>query len=216
MYSYVKRILDILLSFLGIMVFSPIFLVITILIKLDSKGPVFFRQNRVGKHKKLFKIYKFRTMKQDTPKYVPTGSLTDANDHITRLGHFLRKTSLDELPQLINILKGDMSIVGPRPLISEDKEVINERDKYKANDILPGLTGWAQVNGRDTLPPKEKARLDGYYVEHMSFSFDIKCVWITILSVLKAKDIVEGHEQKVPKNDKHSADCEPNMEQKSK
>ncbi len=195
MYIHVKRIIDIILSLIGLAVFSPVFLIIIIAIKMDSRGPIFFRQKRVGINKKLFRIYKFRTMKADTPRYVPTGELNDANKHITRVGKFLRKTSLDELPQLINIVKGDMSIVGPRPVIKADKELIEKRDKYGANGVLPGLTGWAQINGRDKIPPEEKARLDGYYVSHMSFWFDCLCVWGTIMSVLKAEDIVEGHEQ---------------------
>lgn len=195
MYTYIKRGFDMILSLIGLVVFSPIFLIIIIAIKLDSRGPVLFKQKRVGRYKKEFYIYKFRTMKKDTPKYVPTGALCDAHEYITRVGKILRKTSLDELPQIFNILKGDMSIVGPRPLIKEDWDVIKAREKYKANDILPGLTGWAQINGRDKLSLEEKAKLDGYYVDHMSFAFDCKCVFGTIVSVLQAKDIVEGNER---------------------
>lgn len=202
MYLYIKRILDVTLSLFSLGVFSPVCLIIIVFIKLDSKGPILFKQERVGIHRSLFTIYKFRTMKQDTPHYVPTNELSNAGEHITRLGHFLRKTSLDEIPQLINIIKGDMSIIGPRPLIKEDADVIEEREKYGANDILPGLTGWAQVNGRDTLTAAEKAKLDGYYAQHISFGFDIKCMFLTILSVLKAKDIVEGNETIANKNGK--------------
>lgn len=201
MYIFTKRVFDIVLSLIGMVVFSPVFLIIIIAILLDSGGPVFFRQKRVGIHRVEFRIYKFRTMEKDAPKYVPTGELNDPYKHITRVGRFMRKTSLDELPQIINILKGDMSIVGPRPVIKADKELIDAREKYGANDVLPGLTGWAQINGRDKISPEDKAKLDGYYVDHRSFWFDWKCLFGTILSVLKAEDIVEGGEEQPKRYD---------------
>lgn len=194
MYKNVKRILDVIFTLCAMIVFSPVMLMICIIIKLDSKGPVLFSQERIGLHRKPFTIYKFRTMYVDTPDNVPTSELHDPDAHITRIGGFLRKTSLDEIPQLINILKGDMSIVGPRPLIAEDSVTLDERDKYGANDILPGLTGWAQINGRDRIPDEEKAKLDGYYVKNMGFWFDCKCVLGTVFSVLKAEDVVEGYQ----------------------
>jgi O-antigen biosynthesis protein WbqP len=161
-------------------------------IKVDSKGPVFFKQKRVGKNKKHFEILKFRTMRTDTPKDTPTHLLEDPEQWITRVGGFLRKTSLDELPQIINILLGDMSIIGPRPALWNQYDLIAERDKYGANDILPGLTGWAQINGRDELPIEAKAKLDGEYVEKMSFWFDVRCFFGTILSIFRGDGVVEG------------------------
>lgn len=170
----------------------PIFLVIIVGIKLDSRGPVFFKQKRVGIHKKYFYIIKFRTMRIDTPKDVPTHLMENPEQWITRVGKFLRKTSLDELPQIINILKGEMSIIGPRPALWNQYDLIEERDRYGANDIRPGLTGWAQINGRDELPISVKAKLDGEYVEKMGFIMDIKCFFGTILSVLKSDGVIEG------------------------
>lgn len=192
MYSKIKRILDFVLSFLGIVVLSPLLLFIAIVIKLTSKGPVVFKQKRIGLHKTTFEIYKFRTMRADTPKDIPTHLLKDANRYITRIGRILRKTSLDELPQLFNILKGEMSIIGPRPALWNQFDLIAERDKYGANDIRPGLTGWAQINGRDELPTEVKARYDGEYVRKMSFWFDVKCFFSTIIHVIKHDGIVEG------------------------
>ena len=187
-----KKFIDFFLSILGALFLAPLFLFIMLVIKLDSKGPIFFRQKRVGIHKKHFYILKFRTMRIDTPKDVPTHLLTDPERYITRVGKFLRKTSLDELPQILNILKGDMSIIGPRPALWNQYDLIEERDKYGANDVMPGLTGWAQINGRDELEIPVKARLDGEYVEKMSFFFDIKCFVGTVLSVMRHEGVVEG------------------------
>lgn len=187
-----KRVLDILLSGCAIVVLSPLLLILVIAIKMDDPGPVFFRQKRVGIHKKHFHILKFRTMKVSTPKDVPTHLLDNPQQYITRVGGFLRKTSLDELPQIFQIFTGDMSIIGPRPALWNQFDLIEERDKYGANDIRPGLTGWAQINGRDELPIDVKARLDGEYVEKLSFLFDCKCFFGTITSVLKSEGVVEG------------------------
>lgn len=192
MYKYLKRPLDFLISLIALIILSPIFLIIAVWIKLNSKGPVFFRQKRVGRNKELFEIYKFRSMRTDTPSDMPTHLLNDPDAFITSSGKFLRKTSLDELPQLINIIKGDMAIIGPRPALWNQYDLIEERDKYKANNIRPGLTGWAQINGRDELEIPVKAKLDGDYVEKMSLLFDIKCFVGTIFSVLKSDGVVEG------------------------
>ena len=189
---FLKRVIDFILSLIGLIVLSPVFIILCIWIKLDSKGPIFFRQKRVGKNKKHFNILKFRTMYIDTPKDMPTHMLSNPDQYITKAGKFLRKTSLDELPQIINILKGEMAIIGPRPALWNQDDLIAQRDKYGANDIKPGLTGWAQINGRDELEIDVKASLDGYYVEHMSFSFDMKCFFGTITSVLKHEGVVEG------------------------
>lgn len=192
MYLKIKRLIDILLSLLGMIVLSPVFLILIIAIKLDSKGPVLFKQKRVGLHKKHFNILKFRTMKIDTPKDTPTHLLDNPDQYITRVGKFLRKTSLDELPQIWNIFVGDMSIIGPRPALWNQYDLIAERDKYGANDIPPGLTGWAQINGRDELPIEVKAKLDGEYVEKIGFWMDVKCFIGTIISVVKSDGVVEG------------------------
>ena len=190
--TFFKRLLDIILSGCAIVILSPLLLVIAIAIKIDDPGPVLFRQKRVGIHKTHFSIMKFRTMRIDTPKDMPTHMLADPEQYITKAGHFLRKTSLDELPQIINILMGDMSIIGPRPALWNQYDLIAERDKYGANDVRPGLTGWAQINGRDELPIEVKARFDGEYVEKLSFFFDCKCFFGTIVSVLKHDGVVEG------------------------
>ena len=192
MYSVVKRLGDIILSLMGIIILCPIFMIIAIMIKLDSEGPIIFKQKRFGRYRKSFYVFKFRTMKVESPKYVATRDLHNSEQWITRVGSFLRKTSLDELPQLYNILVGDMSIVGPRPVAINELDVVEARDKYGANDILPGLTGWAQINGRDNLSTDMKAKLDGYYVKHRSLIMDIKCIVRTIPYVLKRKGIVEG------------------------
>ncbi len=192
MYIHIKRIADFILSFIGLIVLSPVFLILIIAIKLDSKGPVLFKQKRVGIHKTYFNILKFRTMRIDTPKDTPTHMLENPDQWITKVGSFLRKTSLDELPQIINILRGQMSIIGPRPALWNQDDLVAERDKYRVNEILPGLTGWAQVNGRDELPITLKAELDGYYTEHISFILDLKCFFLTILSVIKSEGFVEG------------------------
>lgn len=191
-YPKIKRITDFLLSLIAIIMLSPIFILIAIIIKIDSKGPVFFKQKRIGINKSHFYILKFRTMRTDTPKDVPTHMLNNPSRFITRSGRILRKTSLDELPQIINILKGEMSIIGPRPALWNQYDLIEERDKYGANDINPGLTGWAQINGRDELPINVKARLDGEYVQKMCFWFDVKCFFGTIFSVLRSDGVVEG------------------------
>ena len=192
MYQKWKRIVDFFLSLMGLVVLSPLFLVLAVAIKAESRGPVFFKQKRVGIHKKHFMILKFRTMRTDTPKDMPTHLLKNPEQYITRTGKFLRKTSLDELPQLINILKGDMAVVGPRPALYNQYDLIAERDKYGANDIRPGLTGWAQINGRDELEIPVKARLDGEYKEKMGFAMDLRCFFGTFLSVLKSEGVVEG------------------------
>ncbi len=184
--------MDILLSCIGIILLSPIFLVLTLLIKIDSRGPVLFRQKRVGIYKTHFNILKFRTMSIDTPKDTPTHLLKNPDQYITRMGKFLRRTSLDELPQIINILKGDMSIIGPRPALWNQHDLIEERDKYGANDVPVGLTGWAQINGRDELPIEVKAKLDGDYVKKIGMLIDIKCFFGTIISVFKKDGVVEG------------------------
>ncbi|MGI1782441.1 sugar transferase, partial [Streptococcus uberis] len=188
----VKRLLAILISGLAIIILSPVLLAVAIAIKCDSKGPVLFKQKRVGKDKKHFMIYKFRSMYVDAPADMPTHMLKDPTAMITTVGAFLRKTSLDELPQLFNIFKGEMAIVGPRPALWNQYDLIAERDKYNANSIRPGLTGWAQINGRDELEIDEKSRLDGYYVAHMSFLMDLKCFIGTFISVLKSDGVVEG------------------------
>ena len=190
--KFAKRLLDLLLSGLGIVVLSPVLLVLVIAIKLDSPGPVLFRQKRVGIHKTHFHILKFRTMRIDTPKDTPTHLLDNPQQWITRVGGFLRKTSLDELPQIFNIFVGQMSVIGPRPALWNQFDLIAERDKYGANDVLPGLTGWAQINGRDELPIEVKAGLDGEYVQRLSFAFDLKCFFGTIVSVLRHDGVVEG------------------------
>jgi len=191
-YLKIKRLIDIILSFLAIIVLSPVFLIITVAIKIDSKGPVLFKQKRVGINKTHFNILKFRTMRIDTPKDTPTHLLENPDQWITRVGRFLRKTSLDELPQIWNIFTGRMSIIGPRPALWNQYDLIEERDKYGANNIRPGLTGWAQINGRDELPIEVKAKLDGEYVEKLSFKMDVKCFFKTIASVIKGDGIVEG------------------------
>ena len=187
-----KRLIDILLSGVGILVLAPVYLLLAIAIKIDDPGPVFFTQKRVGIHKSHFQILKFRTMKMETPRDVPTHLLKNPEQYITRVGRILRKLSLDELPQIFQIFTGEMSIIGPRPALWNQFDLIDERDKYGANDVRPGLTGWAQINGRDELPIDVKARLDGEYVEKLSFAFDCKCFFGTITSVLKAEGVVEG------------------------
>lgn len=189
---FLKRLIDLLLSGIGILVLIPVWLILFIAIKVDSKGPIFFKQKRVGIHKKTFMILKFRTMRIDTPHDVPTHMLENPDQWITKVGRFLRKTSLDELPQIFNIFSGKMSIIGPRPALWNQDDLIAERDKYGANDVKPGLTGWAQINGRDELEIPVKAKLDGEYVEKQSFLFDCKCFFGTIKSVLKHDGVVEG------------------------
>lgn len=192
MYTTIKSIVDRLLAVTGLILLSPLFLLLIIAIKLDSKGPVLFKQKRIGIHKTHFYILKFRTMRVDTPKDTPTHLLQNPEQYITKTGKFLRKTSLDELPQIINIIKGDMAIVGPRPALWNQYDLVAERDKYGANDILPGLTGWAQINGRDELPIEVKARLDGDYVRKMGLGMDLRCILGTVVSVLRHDGVVEG------------------------
>ncbi len=191
-YMRIKRELDFALSLGACLMLSPLFLILCIAIKADSRGPVFFKQKRVGIHKRYFYIYKFRTMRIDTPKDMPTHLLENPDQYITKAGHFLRKSSLDELPQLFNILRGDMSFVGPRPALWNQYDLVRERDKYGANDVPCGLTGWAQINGRDELLIPVKAKLDGEYVRRMGFWFDIRCFLGTFVSVLRADGVVEG------------------------
>ena len=200
--TVIKPIIDFLLSFFGIVFLALPMIIIAIAIKIDSKGPVFFKQKRVGKNKKLFNILKFRTMRIDTPHDAPTHQLQDPTKWITKVGGFLRKTSLDELPQIFNIFIGQMSIIGPRPALWNQDDLIAERDKYKANDVKPGLTGWAQINGRDELEIPVKAKFDGEYVEKMSFAFDCKCFFGTIKSVLGHEGVVEGGTGEIHKKEK--------------
>ena len=192
MYVYVKRGMDFVLSLLGLVLLSPVFLGLVIAIKIDSPGPILFRQKRVGIHKTYFEILKFRTMRIDTPKDVPTHLLENPEQYITKVGKFLRRTSLDELPQIFNILKGDMAVVGPRPALWNQYDLIEERDKYGANDLRPGLTGWAQINGRDELEIPVKARFDGEYVKKMGLKMDLRCFFGTFISVLRGDGVVEG------------------------
>ncbi|MDD6142357.1 MAG: sugar transferase [bacterium] len=194
----IKRVLDVVISAVSLVVLSPLFVLIAIAIKLDSKGPVIFKQQRYGRSKVLFDICKFRTMRTDAPKDVPTNDLRGARNFITPLGRFLRKTSLDELPQLWNILKGDMSLIGPRPALWNQYDLMELRDQYGASDIRPGLSGWAQVNGRDYLSRdlEKKARRDAEYAHNISFAFDLKCFLLTIVKVFNRQGIVEGAEEK--------------------
>jgi O-antigen biosynthesis protein WbqP len=192
MYAAVKRVLDVVFALTCLIVLSPIFAVISIAIVLDSGLPVLFKQRRIGINKTAFQILKFRTMYMDTPEDTPTHQLKNPEQYITRVGRFLRRTSLDELPQILNILAGDMSFVGPRPALWNQDDLIAERDKYGANQVRPGLTGWAQINGRDKLPIEVKARLDGEYVRRMGFWMDVKCMLGTVLTVITTDGVVEG------------------------
>lgn len=191
-YLKTKRFIDIVLSSVGLIILAPVFLILVLAIKIDSKGPVLFKQKRVKIHKQYFDILKFRTMRIDTPKDTPTHLLKNPDQWITKVGKFLRKTSLDELPQIINIFLGDMSIIGPRPALWNQYDLIEEREKYGANDVPVGLTGWAQINGRDELEIDVKARLDGEYTENIGFLMDIRCFFGTIFSVLRSDGVVEG------------------------
>ena len=198
----IKRVLDIVLSGAALILLSWLFLLLAIVVYVDDPGPIFFSQKRVGIHKTYFQLHKFRSMKMSTPHDVPTHLLENPDAYITKIGRFLRKSSLDELPQIWDIFIGKMSIVGPRPALWNQFDLIEERDKYSANDIKPGLTGWAQINGRDELEISEKARFDGEYASSMQTSgikaltFDIKCFIRTIFSVVKSEGVVEGKEQK--------------------
>lgn len=191
-YFIVKRIADIVLCIIGVLVLAPILFIIALVIKFDSKGPVLFQQKRVGKNKAYFQILKFRTMQVDAPGDSPTHLLENPKDHITKVGRILRKTSLDELPQLFNIIKGEMAIVGPRPALWNQFDLIEERDKYGVNSVTPGITGFAQINGRDELTIEDKAKLDGEYVDKMSILVDIQCLFKTIFKVLKSDGVAEG------------------------
>ncbi|OBR68426.1 capsular biosynthesis protein [Paenibacillus oryzae] len=192
MYIKFKRFIDILLSLISLVLLLPLLIVLMSAIKLESRGPVFFKQKRIGKGKSYFYILKFRTMKIDAPKDTPTHLLVNSDKYITKVGAFLRKTSLDELPQIVNILLGQMSIVGPRPALWNQHDLIEKRDQYGANDVLPGLTGWAQINGRDELPIDVKAKLDGEYVQKLGFAIDVKCFLMTFISVVKRRGVLEG------------------------
>ena len=189
--NFFKRAIDLTLSLIGLIVLIPVFAIIAIVMKISDPGPILFKQKRVGVHKTYFQMYKFRSMKVNTPD-IPTHLLENPEQYISSIGRFLRKTSLDELPQLFNIISGNMSIIGPRPALWNQDDLVAERDKYGANDVLPGLTGWAQINGRDELEIPVKAKLDGEYVEKMSFLFDCKCFFGTIFSVLRSDGVVEG------------------------
>lgn len=202
--NYIKRIIDIVLSGLGIIILSPFLLVLAIAIKVDDPGSVFFRQKRIAQDKngkkQFFQIMKYRSMKMCTPHDTPTHLLGNPEQYITRIGKFLRKTSLDELPQIFNIFKGEMSIIGPRPALWNQDDLYDERAKYGANDCVPGLTGWAQINGRDELEIDVKAKLDGEYAKKMSFLFDCRCFFGTIFSVLRSDGVVEGGTGEIKKS----------------
>ena len=192
MYLKIKRSIDFIVALVGLIVLSPLFLILIVAIKFDSPGPVLFKQKRVGIHKEHFNILKFRTMRIDTPKDTPTHHLENPEQWITKVGKILRRTSLDELPQIINILRGDMAIVGPRPALWNQYDLIEERDKYGANNVPVGLTGWAQINGRDELEIDVKARLDGEYTEKIGMLMDLRCFFGTLVSVLRTEGVVEG------------------------
>ena len=208
--KFLKRLIDILLSAIGILVLIPVWLILAIAIKIDDPGPILFRQKRIAQdkngQKRFFQIYKYRSMKMCTPKDTPTHLLENPEQYITKVGGFLRKTSLDELPQIFNIFMGQMSIIGPRPALWNQDDLYAERAKHGANDVKPGLTGWAQINGRDELPIDVKAALDGEYVKRQSFGFDVKCFFGTITSVLKHEGVVEGGTGAIEKeNEKEEA-----------
>jgi O-antigen biosynthesis protein WbqP len=194
-YFVIKRVFDISISLLSLVLFSPILVMLAILIKLGSKGPILFKQERVGKNKVHFNILKFRTMRIDTPRNMPTHLLENPDQWITPIGKFLRKFSLDELPQLFNIFMGEMSVVGPRPALWNQYDLIELRDKYNINSLVPGLTGWAQVNGRDELSTELKVSFDKVYIEKKSLWFDMKCIIYTLFKVLKSEGVVEGKVQ---------------------
>lgn len=206
-----KRLIDIIVSLLGLIILSPVFLIIVVAIEIDDPGPVFFAQNRVGRNKRFFRLHKFRSMKMSTPHDVPTHMLENPDQYITKVGKFLRKSSLDELPQIADIFVGNMSIIGPRPALWNQDLLTAERDKYGANDIKPGLTGWAQINGRDELEIPVKASLDGYYAEKLqkggftAFAFDCKCFFGTFISVAKSDGVVEGGTGSMEKENKKNS-----------
>lgn len=208
-YVKIKRFTDCLIASVAVIILSPLFVLIAIIVRLDSTGPIIFKQKRSGLNKKPFTLYKFRSMELSAPANAPTSTLLLAEVHITRVGRILRKLSLDELPQLINIIKGDMSIVGPRPVVMAETDLINEREKYGANDARPGLSGWAQVNGRDDLSYRKKAKLDGWYVKNVSFLLDLKCIVRTFKVVI----MQEGHTEGYRKHDDHRSDEKIEMAQ---
>ncbi|MFR9059427.1 sugar transferase [Eubacterium callanderi] len=199
--KYIKRLLDLSLSGVGIIITSPFLGIVAVIIKATSQGPVLFKQQRYGRHQKPFVCYKFRSMYTTAPKDMPTWKLENPEEHITPVGKFLRKTSMDELPQLFNIFKGEMSLIGPRPVVLKEKKLIEAREKVGANDVRPGLTGWAQINGRDLVGTEEKAELDGRYVKRMSFFVDCKVFFRTILYVLRKEGIQEGEIKTLKKRD---------------
>jgi len=195
--AFIKRFIDFVLSSIGIVILIPVWIIIALLIMIDDPGPVFFKQKRIAKNsktgeKQFFQVLKFRTMKMSTPHDVPTHMLENPGQYITRVGWFLRKSSLDELPQVFNIWTGKMAIIGPRPALWNQDDLYAERAKYGANSITPGLTGWAQINGRDELEINIKAKFDGEYVQKLGFAMDWRCFWGTIISVLKHDGVVEG------------------------
>lgn len=187
-----KRAVDSFVSFFGLLILSPVLVVLILIIKIDDPGPAFFTQNRVGKDKKFFRLHKFRSMKMSTPRDIPTHLLQNPEQYITRVGKFLRKSSLDELPQIWDIFRGKMSIIGPRPALWNQADLVAERERYGVNDLAPGLTGLAQINGRDELEIKEKVSFDRRYIENIGFRFDVRCFFGTILSVVKSDGVVEG------------------------
>lgn len=194
-YENIKRVSDVIVSLIALVLLAPLFLVVIALIKLDSQGPVLFLQQRYGKNKKPFTVYKFRSMSVSAPRDTPTNDLRDAQTYITNVGRVMRKLSIDELPQLVNIVQGHMSIVGPRPVVLTEISLITERDKHNANSVKPGISGWAQVNGRDELDDIVKARMDGYYVKNYGLAIDLKCILKTFTVILSAAGHREGHEQ---------------------
>ncbi len=206
--KFFKRVFDIFLSSLGLILLAIPMGIVALVIKCEDPGPVIFKQKRVGNHKKYFDLYKFRSMRMDSPHDVPTHLLANPEQYILKVGKFIRKTSIDELPQLWNILKGDMSIIGPRPALWNQDDLIAEREQYHANDVRPGLTGWAQINGRDELEIPVKAKLDGEYVEKMSFLFDCKCFFGTNKSVLKSDGVIEGGTGSLQKPQEHETETE--------
>ena len=194
-YEHIKRIGDLIIASLAIVFLLPLLIITYVLIKLESPGPALFRQKRYGKDKKIFNVYKFRSMRTTAPRNIPTNDFHDAHTYITRVGRIIRKLSIDELPQLFNVLQGHMSLVGPRPVVLTETSLIDERDKHGANAVKPGITGWAQVNGRDELDDILKAEMDGYYVANYGLITDLKCILKTATAILFARGHAEGHEQ---------------------
>ena len=200
-YEHIKRIGDLIIASLAIVFLLPLLIITYVLIKLESPGPALFRQKRYGKDKKIFTVYKFRSMRTSAPRNIPTNDFHDAHVYITRVGRIIRKLSIDELPQLINVIQGHMSIVGPRPVVLTEIRLINERDKYGANTVKPGITGWAQANGRDELDDLAKAEMDGYYIDNFGLKIDLQCIAKTVVVILTATGHSEGHEKVKTIND---------------